>query len=104
MDWFLLHRLFWVGLNSYTTGTARDDTSSETNGMKFGLRKPSLKKMASARASPKRFARHGLGMKAPPGAGWLTDPKRALYNRVHSRTSFSLTGLFKLLIRSIYGR
>lgn len=35
--------------------------------MKFGLRKPSLKRMIAARTSPKRFIRHSLGLKAPRG-------------------------------------
>lgn len=65
--------------------------------MKFGMRKPSLKKMISARTSPSRFVRHSLGLKAPRGLGWLTNPKRAAYNRVYSRTTFSLWSLLKSL-------
>lgn len=65
--------------------------------MKFGVRKPSLKKMFSARASPARFVRHSLGLKAPRGWGWLTNPKRAAYNRVYSRTTISFWGLLKKL-------
>jgi hypothetical protein len=26
-------------------------------------------------------------VKAPKGLGWITDPKRALYNRIYSRTT-----------------
>jgi hypothetical protein len=55
--------------------------------MKFGLRLPSLKKRLAARTSAKRFVRHSLGLKAPRGWGWFTDPKRALYNRVYNRTT-----------------
>ena len=58
--------------------------------MKFGIRKPSLKKRIAARTSWKRFARHSLGLKAPRGYGWLTNPKRAAYNRVYSRTTVGL--------------
>jgi hypothetical protein len=65
--------------------------------MKFGLRKPSLKRMFAARTSPKRYARHSLGLKAPRGFGWLTNPKKAAYNRVYNRTSFSIIGLLKKL-------
>lgn len=65
--------------------------------MKFGVRKPSLKKMFSARTSPARFVRHSLGLKAPRGWGWLTNPKRAAYNRVYSRTTISFWGLLKKL-------
>ena len=55
--------------------------------MKFGLRKPSFKKRVAARTSLKRYVRQNLGFKAPRGWGWLTDPKKAAYNRVYSRTS-----------------
>lgn len=63
--------------------------------MKFGMRKPSIKKMIAARTSPKRFIAHNLGFKAPRGWGWLTNPKRAAYNRVYSRTTFSFWSLLK---------
>ena len=68
--------------------------------MKFGLRKPSLKKMVAARTSPARFVRHNLGLKSPRGGGWLTDPKRAAYNRVYSRTTVGLLDL----LRWLFGR
>jgi hypothetical protein len=55
--------------------------------MKFGLRKPSLNKRIAARTSVKRIIRHNLGLKAPRGWGWITNPKRAAYNRVYNRTS-----------------
>ncbi len=64
--------------------------------MKIGPRKPSLKRMIAARTSPKRFIRHNLGLKAPRGWGWLTNPKRAAYNRIYSRTTFSIWDLLKL--------
>jgi len=56
--------------------------------MKFGFRKPSLKKRIAARTSLKRYARHTLGLKAPRGWGILTNPKRAIYNRIYNRTTF----------------
>ena len=55
--------------------------------MKFGFRMPSLKKRVSARLSPARFVRHNLGLKAPRGWGWVTNPKKAAYNRVYNRTT-----------------
>lgn len=55
--------------------------------MKFGLRIPSLKKRIAARTSVARVVRHSLGLKAPRGWGWLTNPKRALYNRIYNRTT-----------------
>ncbi len=62
-------------------------THPTTSNMKFGFRVPSLKKRLSARLSAKRYIRHNLGFKAPRGAGWLTNPKKALYNRVYNRTT-----------------
>lgn len=67
--------------------------------MKFGIRKPSLSKMIGARTSLKRFVRHNLGLKAPRGWGWLTNPKKALYNRIYNRTSFSLLSFIKKLFK-----
>jgi hypothetical protein len=67
--------------------------------MKFGLRIPSIKKRIAARTSVKRIVRHNLGLKAPRGYGWITDPKKALYNRIYNRTTFGcLTAAFCLLI------
>jgi hypothetical protein len=63
--------------------------------MKWGPRKPSLKGMIAARLSPARFIRHSLGLKAPRGFGWITNPKKALYNRIYHRVTFSLFDLFK---------
>lgn len=67
--------------------------------MKFGVRKPSIKRSIAARTSPKRIARNALGLKAPRGAGWLTDPKKAAYNRVYNRTSVSVWSLLRKLFR-----
>lgn len=58
--------------------------------MKFGPRKPSLRKSIAARTSLKRAVRHSLGLKAPKGWGWLTNPKKAAYNKAYNKTSFSL--------------
>jgi hypothetical protein len=51
--------------------------------MKFGFRKPSIRGMISARISPARIIRHRIGLKAPRGLGWITNPKKALYNRIY---------------------
>jgi hypothetical protein len=73
--------------------------------MKIGFRIPSITKRIAARTSIKRMVRHSLGLKAPRGLGWVTNPKKALYNRVYYRTTrgciFSLlfyAGSFLLLI------
>ncbi len=70
--------------------------------MKFGLRKPSLKKSIAARTSFKRYMRHSLGLKAPRGWGWLTNPKKAAYNRVYNRTTFSVLGIIGAIVSALF--
>lgn len=57
--------------------------------MRFGFRRPSLRKRIAARTSWKRYVRHSLGLKMPRGYGWLTNPRRAMYNRIYSRATRS---------------
>jgi hypothetical protein len=75
--------------------------------MKFGFRIPSLTKRIAARTSVKRVIRHNLGIKAPRGMGWLTDPKKALYNKVYNKTSrgclVSLVILMSMPLALAYG-
>ncbi len=71
--------------------------------MKFGPRKPSLTKSIAARTSPARFVRHNLGVKAPRGWGWLTNPNTAAYNRTYSRTTFGLLGLLGATLAALLG-
>ena len=66
--------------------------------MKFGIRKPSLKKKLAARTSFKRVVRHQLGFKAPRGYGWITNPKKAAYNRVYNKTSVGCSLLFVVFL------
>jgi hypothetical protein len=61
------------------------------------LRKPSWRKSMAARTSPTRALRRALGIHTPRGWGWLTNPKRAAYNRVYNRTSISWRKLAKSL-------
>ncbi len=55
--------------------------------MKYGFRIPSLTRRIAARTSLKRVVRHNLGLKAPKGLGWITDPKKAAYNKIYNKTS-----------------
>jgi hypothetical protein len=55
--------------------------------VRFGFRVPSLRKRIAARTSLKRYVRNSLGLKAPRGRGWLTNPRKAAYNRVYNRTT-----------------
>jgi hypothetical protein len=53
--------------------------------LKIGIRKPSIKKRIAARTSPKRMIRSKI--RVPKGYGWLTNPKKAAYNRVYNHTT-----------------
>lgn len=70
--------------------------------MEFGPRKPSLRKRIAARTSWKRYVRHSLGLKVPRGWGWLTNPRKAAYNRIYSRTTFDLFGLLGAVVRALF--
>jgi hypothetical protein len=66
--------------------------------MKFGLRKPSLKRSLKARTTGK--AKHAVKKALIPGygkksMGWIKNPKKAAYNKIYKKTSFSLFDLFK---------
>jgi hypothetical protein len=67
--------------------------------MKFGIRTPSLRKSLAARTSVKRLVKNSLGLRAPRGCGWLTNPKKAAYNRVYNRTTISWVSLLRKLLR-----
>ena len=55
--------------------------------VKIGFRIRSLRKRIAARTSVKRYVRQNLGFKVPKGYGWLTNTKKAAYNRVYNRTT-----------------
>ncbi|MDR7869289.1 MAG: hypothetical protein RIN55_00420 [Tissierellaceae bacterium] len=67
--------------------------------MKFGPRKPSLKKRVSARTSLKRQIVHRGGFKMPRGYGWVRNPKKYVYNKVYNKTTFDIFKLFKKLFK-----
>ena len=66
--------------------------------MKFGIRKPSLKKSFKARTTGKakrtikKALIPGYGKK---GMGLIKNPKKSIYNRIYKRTTFSIFDLFK---------
>ena len=66
--------------------------------MKIGLRKASIKKMVKARTTGKlkRMAKKavipGYGQK---GMG-IIHPKKAIYNKVYNKTTFSIWDIFKM--------
>lgn len=55
--------------------------------VRFGFRVPSLTKRIAARTSVKRLVKNKLGLRAPRGWGWITNPRKAAYNRVYNRTT-----------------
>jgi len=55
--------------------------------VRFGLRVPSTGKRAAAGTSIKRLVKNSLGLKAPRGWGWITNPRKAAYNRIYYRTT-----------------
>ena len=56
--------------------------------MGIGPRMPCQCRRVAARTSWKRYVRHSLGLKAPRGMGWITNPRRAAYNRAYYRLTF----------------
>uniref|UniRef100_UPI004024D0FC hypothetical protein n=2 Tax=Candidatus Fimivicinus sp. TaxID=3056640 RepID=UPI004024D0FC len=66
--------------------------------MKFGMRKPSLKRavkaatIGKAKRAIKKAVVPGYGQK---GAGWIKDPKKAAYNKIYSKTTFGIKDIFK---------
>lgn len=67
--------------------------------MKFRVRKPSIRKRVSARTSVKRQLIHSLGLKKPKGMGWITNPKKAAYNKIYNKTSIDIFKLIKKILK-----
>ena len=68
--------------------------------VRFGFRVPSISKRIAARTSIKRLVKNKLGLRAPRGWGWITNPRKAAYNRVYYRTT---RGCLVLLIGIVVG-
>ena len=66
--------------------------------MKFGMRTPSPMRSFKARITGKwkRQAKKalipGYGRK---GMGWIRNPRKAMYNKIYRKTTFSIWDLFK---------
>ena len=66
--------------------------------MKIGIRKPSIKKSLKARTTGK--LKRALKSEIVPlynqkGTGIVKNPKKAVYNKVYKKTTFSIFDLFK---------
>lgn len=66
--------------------------------MKIGLRKLSIKKSFKARTTGrvKRAVKSSINpLYSKKGMGYINDPKKAIYNKVYNKTSFSIFDLIK---------
>ena len=66
--------------------------------MKIGMRKPSIKKSIKARTTAK--AKRAVKRAVNPLYGkkcmrWVNDPKKAAYNKVYEKTTFSIFDMIK---------
>lgn len=66
--------------------------------LKFGLRKPSIKKSIKARTTERvkrAIKKAGIPGYGKKGKGWLINPKKAAYNKVYQKTTKSIWDLLK---------
>ena len=66
--------------------------------MKFGMRKPNLKKSLKARTTGaiKRKAKSSVNpLYGKKGMGYVKNPTKAVKNKIYKKTTFSLWDLFK---------
>jgi len=66
--------------------------------MKFGMRKPSIKKSIKARTTGKlkrKVKKAIIPFYGRKGMGWIRDPEKGLYNKIYKKTTFSFWNLFK---------
>ena len=67
--------------------------------MKLGFRTPSLKRMIRGRITGrvKRALKKSINpLYGKKGIGLVTKPKKAVYNKIYKKTSFSLKNIFNL--------
>lgn len=67
--------------------------------MKFGMRKPSLKKSIKARTTGKikRKMKKGVNpLYGKKGIGFVKNPKGSIRNKIYKKTTFGLSDIFKL--------
>ena len=67
--------------------------------MKIGIRKPSIKKSIKARTTGKfkRKLKKAINpMYEKKGVGMITNPKKALYNKVYNKTTIGVSDIVKI--------
>lgn len=73
--------------------------------MKLGIRKPSLKKSIKARttAKVKRSIKRSVNsLYGKKGMGLVNNPKKAMYNKVYTKTTISLTEIIEKSIKKLF--
>ena len=73
--------------------------------MKFGIRKPSLKKSISARTTgrAKRTLKRAINpFYGKKGMGWINNPRKAAYNKIYRKTTISAKDFTGCLVACIY--
>ena len=71
--------------------------------MKFGYRKPSIKKSIKSRTvgKIKRKAKKTINpLYGKKGMGYIKNPKKSIYNKVYNKTSFGISNLLHKLFGS----
>lgn len=66
--------------------------------MKFGMRKPNLKKVIKSKTTGaiKRKAKSTMNpLYGKKGIGFVKNPKKSVKNKIYKKTTFSLWDLFK---------
>lgn len=65
--------------------------------MKFGVRKPSIKKVLKAKTTgrAKRAIKSTVNPLYGKNGMGLLNPKKAVYNKIYKKTSFSIWDIFK---------
>jgi len=69
--------------------------------MRFGIRIPSVKKMIRARTTGKivRMVKSISPVYGKRGMGYINNPRKAVYNKVYSKTSFSIFDIIKKILK-----
>lgn len=70
--------------------------------VKFGMRTPSLKKSLKARTTgrAKRAIKKSINpLYGKKGMGWINNPKKAAYNKIYKKTTFSMFDVLKKLFK-----
>lgn len=73
--------------------------------MKFGIRKPSVKRSISARTTgraKRTFKRMTNPFYGKKGMGWIRNPKKAAYGKIYNKTTISAKNATGCLTACIY--